>query len=164
MQVRRRELNLDALLVVMLGVQMLEQGDRVSGRKLKAAEMLGQQRPDVSREALEELLVGLIDQVVLVAQREAIRHPHADIFVGADDRFRALFDLRQRAGHPAVNMLHRGDARGDHLERRIERIEIEIEVSGDQTGGEPQFERHVGRAELDRRQADMMVAVDEAWK
>ncbi len=66
------------------------------------------------------------------------------------------------ARHPAMNVLHRGDAGGDHLEGRIERVEVEIEIAGHQARREPQLERHVGRAQLDRRQADMMVAVDEA--
>ena len=162
MQVRRRELDLDALLVVMLGVEMLEQGDRILGRQLKAVEVLGQHRAHVGGDTFEELLVRFIDEMVLIAQREAIRDPHADVLVGADDRFRALLDLRELAGHPAVNVLHRGDAGRDHLERRIERVEVEIEIAGDEARGEPQFERHVGRAELDRRQADVMVAVDEA--
>ena len=61
-----------------------------------------------------------------------------------------------------MNVLDGRDARGDHLEGRIERVEIEVEVARDEARREPEFERHVGRAELDRRQADVMVAVDEA--
>ncbi len=162
MQVRGRQLDLDALLVVMLGVKMLEQGDRILGRKLKAAEMLGQQGAHISGNPLEKLLVRLIDEMVLVAQREAVGDPHADVLVGADDRLGALFDLRQLARHPAVNMLHCRDPRGDHLERRIEGVEVDIEVAGDEARGEPELERHIGRAQLDRREADVMMTVDEA--
>ena len=67
MQVRRRELDLDALLVVMFGVKMPEQGDRILGRQLKAAKVLGQQRADVGWDTFEELLISFIDEVVLIA-------------------------------------------------------------------------------------------------
>ena len=49
MQVRRRQLDFDALLVVVLGVKVLEQFDRILGGQLKTAEMLRQQRADVVR-------------------------------------------------------------------------------------------------------------------
>ena len=44
----------------------------------------------------------------------------------------------------------------------VECVEVEIEVAGHQARREPQFERHVGGAELNRRQADVVVAIDEA--
>src|SRR5476649_2162111 len=120
----------------------------------RALQLLGQ--------AFNELLVGLVDEAVLVAHGVAVADAHADVLVGADGLARALLDVGQRARHPALDMLHRGDARADHLERRVERVEIEIEVADHHAGDEPEFERHVGRAELDRRQADMVMAVDEA--
>ena len=162
MQVRRRQLNLHALLVVMLGVEMLEQCDRILARQLKAIKMLCEHWTHVGGDTVEELLVRLVDEMVLIAQRKAIGDAHADVFVRADDRFRALLNLRELARHPTVNVLHGGDAGRDHLERGVERVEIEIEIAGHQARGEPQFERHVGRAELDRRQADVVVAIDEA--
>src|SRR6476661_616632 len=82
--------------------------------------------------------------------------------VGADCVGRALLDVGQPARHPALDVLYRGDARADHLEGRIERVEIEVDVADHQAGDEPQLERHVGRAELHRREADMVMAVDEA--
>ena len=60
-----------------------------------------------------------------------------------------------------MNMLNRGDAGRDHLEGRVERVEVEVDVARDEAGREPQFERHVPRAELDRREPNMMVAVHE---
>jgi hypothetical protein len=62
----------------------------------------------------------------------------------------------------AVLMLHGGDAGGDHLEGRIEGIEIEIDPTRHQARDEPQFERHIGRPELYRGQPDMVVRVDKA--
>ena len=47
MQVRRGQLNLHALLVVMLGVEMLEQCDRILARQLKAIRTLCQHRTHV---------------------------------------------------------------------------------------------------------------------
>src|SRR5262249_45391242 len=58
--------------------------------------------------------------------------------------------------------LHGGDARGDHLEGRIERVEIEIDPPRHEPCHEPQLERHVRRAELHWGQPDMVVGVDQA--
>jgi hypothetical protein len=51
----------------MLGIEMLEQGDRILGGELKAAEVFGQHRADVGRDPVEELVVRLVDEMVLVA-------------------------------------------------------------------------------------------------
>src|SRR5271167_4930045 len=112
MQVRRGQLNLHALLVVMLGVEMLEQCDRILARQLKAVKMLCEHWTHVGGDTVEELLVRLVDEMVLIAQRKAIGDAHADVFVCADDRFRAFLNLRELARHPAVNVLYGGDARG----------------------------------------------------
>ena len=58
-------------------------------------------------------------------------------------------------------MLDRRDTRRDHLERRIKRIEVKVDVAHHHAGDEPQFERHVRRAELHRCQSDMVMTVDE---
>jgi len=63
-----------------------------------------------------------------------------------------------------MQMLHGGDARGDHLEGRIERVEIEIDPPHHQPRREPQLERHVRRAELHRGQPDMVVGVGSKGK
>ena len=55
MQIGGRKLDLDALLVVMLGVKMLEEGDRVLGRQLEAVEVLRKHGAHVGGKALEEL-------------------------------------------------------------------------------------------------------------
>jgi hypothetical protein len=36
-------------------------------------------------------------------------------------------------------MLHCRDPGGDHLERRIEGVEVDIEVAGDEARGEPEL-------------------------
>ena len=64
--------------------------------------------------------------------------------------------------HPTVNVLHGGDPGRDHLEGGVERVEIEIEMRRSPAAWRTKFERHVGRTELNRRQADVVVAVDEA--
>jgi len=59
-------------------------------------------------------------------------------------------------------MLHRGDPGSDHLEGRIERVEVEIDPPRHEPGDEPQLERHVRRPELHRGQTDMVVGVDKS--
>ena len=59
-------------------------------------------------------------------------------------------------------MVDGGDARLEVLERGVEGVEVEIDVPGGVAAGEPQFERVVGRAELERRQADVVMGIDHA--
>ena len=162
MEVGRRQLDLDPLLVVVLGMEMLEERAVIGQAQPKAPEMALQCRPQLGRQARGEFLVVLIDEPVLVAQREGIGDAHADVFIGADHLARTGLDRLQAARQPAVQMLHGGDARGDHLEGRVERVEVEIDPPHHQPGHKPQLERHVGRAELHRGQADMVVGVDKA--
>ncbi len=119
-------------------------------------------RPQRGRQARGEFLVVLIDEPVLIAQCEGIGDAHADVIVGADHLARTGFDRGQIAREPAVQMLHCGDARGDHLKGGVERVEIEIDPPHHQPGHEPQLERHVGRSELHRGQPDMVMGVDKA--
>ena len=83
--VRRRELDPDALLALVLGAKMIEQRDGLLRRHLKAGEILGEKRANIGGHARQELFVGLVDEMVLLAQRVAVGHPHADVFVGADN-------------------------------------------------------------------------------
>src|ERR1700733_838510 len=99
--------------------------------------------------------------MVLLAQRVAVREPHADVFIGANDGFGLGFRLPGIAGNPAVQMLRRGRAGGHHLETGIKRVVIGDAVADRDAGREPKLERCVGYAELDCRQADMMMRVDE---
>jgi hypothetical protein len=61
-----------------------------------------------------------------------------------------------------VQVLDGGDAGFEHLKSGIERIEIRIDTPRRHAAGEPEFERIVGRAELEGRQTHMMVAIDQA--
>jgi hypothetical protein len=61
-----------------------------------------------------------------------------------------------------MKMLDRGYARFDHLEGRIEGVEMRVDLAEPDLGGKPEFERQIGRAKLERRQSDMVMAVDEA--
>ncbi len=64
--------------------------------------------------------------------------------------------------HPDLQMLHRGDPRSDHLEGRIEGVEVGIDGASGDPRREPELERVIARTELDRRQADVVMAVDQA--
>src|SRR5580693_3376086 len=118
-------------------------------------------RTHLGRQACRELLVILVDEPVLIAQREGIRHPHADVLVGPDQLASTGLDRSEPARKPAVQVLHGGDPGRDHLKGGIEGIEIKIDMPGHQPRYEPQLERHVGRTVLHRGQADMMMTVDE---
>ena len=61
-----------------------------------------------------------------------------------------------------MQVLDGGDARLEHLEGRVERVEVRIDVPGGHAAREPELERMVRRAELQGREADVMMAVDEA--
>ena len=114
--VRRRELDPDALLALVLDAKMIEQRDGLFRRHLKTGEILSQQRADVGWHTRQELFVGLVHEMVLLAQRVAVGDPHADIFVGANDGFGLRLGLSGVAGDPAMQVLRRGRAGGHHLE------------------------------------------------
>ena len=162
MQIGRRKLDLHAAFVLVAVVQVFEQRDVIIQRELQAGEPALRGAAQVGWQGSEEIVVTLIDEPVLVAYCETVGDAHADVLVGADHLVGARFDLGEPAGRPAVDVLHRGNSGSDHLEGRIERVEIQVHAAHHHARDEPQFERHVGRAELHRRQADMVVAVDEA--
>ena len=161
MEVGRRQLDLDPLLVVVLGTELLEQRAVIGQIQPKAREMALQRRLQFGRQARGKFLVIVIDEPVLVAEGKGIGDAHADVLVGADHLAGAGRDRFQTARQPAVQMLHGGDAGGDHLEGGIERVEVEIDPPRHQPGHKPQLERHVGRSELHRGQPDMVVGVDK---
>jgi hypothetical protein len=144
MEVGRGELDLDPLLVLVLAVEVLEQSAVITRRHLEACEMPFQRRPQFDGQAFRELLVILVDEPILVTHRKGIRHPHADVLIGADHLARTGLDLGKSTGQPTMQMLHCGDTRRDHLEGGIECVEIEIDAPAHQPGHEPEFERHVG--------------------
>jgi hypothetical protein len=59
-------------------------------------------------------------------------------------------------------MLYGGDPRFDHLEGRIQGVEIRIDVASPNTAGKPEFERIVGGTELKGGEADVVMAIDKA--
>ena len=162
MQIGWRQLDLHPALVLVPSVHALEQRDVVVERKLEPVVPALHRSAQLRRQAGDERRVVLIHQPVLVAHREGIRHPHADILVGADHLVCTRVHLGQLARHPAMDVLHRRDAGGDHLERRIQRVEIHVQIAGHHAGDEPQLQRHVRRTKLHGRQADMVMTVDEA--
>jgi len=161
MEIGWGKLDLDALFVAVGGVEMLEQCAVICERQLKAREMAFHCRLQLCRQARRELLVIFVDESVLVAQREGIRHAHADILVSADHLCGALLDRGQPARQPAVQVLHSGDPGCDHLKGGVERVEIEVDLPADQTRHKPQFQRHVRGAVLHGGQPDMVVAIDK---
>ena len=58
-------------------------------------------------------------------------------------------------------MVDRRDARLDHLECRIERVQIRVDAACSQAVGNPKLELLIGTAELDGCHTDMMMAIDE---
>ncbi len=85
-----------------------------------------------------------------------------DVVIGLDHIVRTSDDLVNFAGNRAMNVLDCCNARRNHLEGGVKRIEIEIDRTADQPGDEPKLKRHVGQAELDRCEADMVMIVDQA--
>ena len=144
MEIGRRQLDLDPLLVVVLGTELLEQRAVIGQIQPKAREMALQCRLQFGRQARGEFLVVVIDEPVLVAECEGVGDAHADVLVGADHLAGAGLDRLQTARQPAVQMLHGGDPGGDHLKGGIERVEIEVDPPRHQPRHEPQLERHVG--------------------
>ena len=149
-QIGRGELDLDPTLVVVPAVQPLEQRDAIIERELEAVVPALRRPAQLGRQAGDKILVALIDEPVLVAHRKGIGDPHPDILVGADRLVGASVDLGELAGNPALQVLHRRDARRDHLEGGIERVEIEVEVARHHAGDKPQLQGHVRRAKLHR--------------
>ena len=70
-------------------------------------------------------------------------------------------DLLDSARHAAVEMLDGGDAGTHELERRIQRVQMEVDPASSHPVVGPELQRQVRRSELQRRQADMVVRVDE---
>ena len=143
-------------------MQIVEDRDLVDKRHREAREIPAHVRLQLGRQPRDEIAIGAVNEPVLVAQRGGVRGAHADIAIGTDHRMRRREHLSRRSRHAAVEVLHRGHAARNHLERGIERIEIEIHIAKPEPAGEPQLERMVGRAELERRQSDMVVGVDQS--
>ena len=161
-QIGRRQLDPGPRLARMLLAERVEHLEELVERHGLGGEMLGHRRLQLRREAAHELGVVLVDQPVLVTDREGVGHAHADGLVGPQHLVGAVQQGRQPAGDPAVQVLDRGDPGLDHLERRVEGVEIGIDPPRAEPTGEPQLERIVGRAQLQRGQTDMVVAIDEA--
>ena len=162
MQIGRRQLDLHPAAVLMPPVQRLEHREEIVERELEPVVPPLHRPAQLRRQAGNEVRVRLIHQPVLIAHRERIRHPHPDILVRADHVLAPCLHFTQLARRPAMQMLHRGDPRRDHLERRIQRIEIRVDVPHHHARDEPQLQRHVRRAKLHRRQPDMVMPIDEA--
>ena len=67
----------------------------------------------------------------------------------------------ERSRHPALQMLHGGDTGFDHFERGVQRVEVGVDGAARDPGREPELQGVVTRPALDRRQADVVMAVDE---
>ena len=63
-----------------------------------------------------------------------------------------------------MDVLDRGDPGLEHLERGVEGVEIRIDRSRAEPAREPELERMVGGAELERREPHVVVGIDESRK
>jgi len=106
---------------------MLEGRPIIGEAKPKVGEIALQSGLQLGRQARGGLVVVVIDEPVLVAACEGVRNAHADVFIGADHLAGPGLDRLRATRQPAAQVLHRGDAGGDHLEGRIERVKIEID-------------------------------------
>ena len=61
-----------------------------------------------------------------------------------------------------MQMLHGGDAGPDHLKGGIKRIEVGVHIARHHARDEPKLQRHIGGAQLHRRQPDMVMRIDKA--
>ncbi len=161
-QVGGRDLNADAVTLTMARQQFVEDRDLVGERHGEALEEGSGRRTQLLGQAGDEILVGLVDEPVLVAQGHRIGGAHADVAIGADDLLGGGENVGRRSRRATVEVLHGGDAALDHLEGGEQRVGIEIDIAQRDAAGEPEFQRVVGRAELQRRRADMVMRVDEA--
>ena len=71
---------------------------------------------------------------------------------------------RRGRAAPAVDVLDSGDPGLEHLERRVERVEIRVDRPRAEPAREPELERMVGRAELERGEPHVVVGVHEPRK
>ena len=142
-QVGRRELDAHAVAAVPALPQVDEQTQVVLDGNRLGLEPLPELGRECRRQALQERLVGLVDEPALIPEGVRVRDAHANVFVGLED----LLGDRQDAGdwrHPqAVKVLHRRDAGFEHLEGGIQRVEVRIDVPGGHATREPQLERMV---------------------
>ena len=162
MEIGGRQLHAHAPLGVVAVVKAAEQAQIIFQRQLKPFKPALHWPAQFGRQACDEILIRLINKAVLVTQREAIGNAHADIFISADDLTRALFHIGQFARRPAMLMLHGRDARPDHLKGGIERIEVGVHIARHHARDEPKLQRHIRGAQLQRRQPDMVMRIDEA--
>ena len=147
-QVGRRKLDAGQALAPVLLRQLVEQGQEVGewhGLRLQVGQQLGTER---LRQLLAELLIRLVDQPVLLPDGVAVGRPHAEVAVGVQHLAGGAVDSAVAAGHPAVDVLDGGDARRDHLEGGIERVEVQVDLARRHPSGEPKLQRIIGRAEL----------------
>ena len=132
------------------------------GRQRKGIDRCPQRHGEVAGQARIELLVILVDDAVLITQAVGVGHPHPHIPVGPDHLPGAGRNLAGAARHSAVEMLDGGHTGADELERRVKRIQIDVDLARPHAVVDPELQRQVRRTELQRCQAHVMVCVDES--
>ena len=160
-QVARRELDPGAFAVLVLRAGVLEESELLVERQRVRLEKGTELGRELAGQAAQELGVALVDDPVLVTQRIRERHPHADVAVGVQHPRDHRFDMRERTRHPDLKMLHGSDPGLDHLECGVQRVEVGVDGAACNSSREPELEGVVARPELDRGQADVVMAVDE---
>jgi hypothetical protein len=160
-QVRGRQLDGRAAVGGMMGAQIGVEGEVIFQRDRDAVEVPPHHRLQFRGQACCEDLVIAIDKPVLIAHGKRVGDAHAHIAIGADHRLSRFADPDKAAGHPALEMLHGSDPRFDHLEGRMEGVEVEVGAARTEPGCKPQLERVIARPQLERGEPDVVVRVDE---
>ena len=119
-------------------------------------------RDEVRGQRAQEAVVVLVHQVVLVAVEQGKRHTHAGRLVGFYQAGCPVVQRHALREPPERVVVHHGrDAGLDHLHGAVERVQVRINVTLPELGDHPRLQRQVRRAKLERRQAAVVVGVDQ---
>ena len=128
----------------------------------------GKLRPPIGcfvlRQSGQKRFVVFMDELVAVADHEREGDPHANVAIGANDLVRKIRPAVRIAGKAWMDVLNRRRARFQHLDCRVERIEPVPDIPHAPELWQPELQRTIGHAKLERRQPGMVMAVDETRK
>ena len=137
--------------------QVVLQGDRPAAQIVSYP--LGERR----RKRSQKTLVVFVHEVVLVPVRKRECDAHPGVLVGLDDACARLVQarVRRQPGHHVI-VHDRGYARLNHLHGAVQGVQVGVDVAQRPACDDPCLQRHVQRAELKRRETDMMMGVHQS--